>query len=178
MIKDKRSGKLALVAYCILNQNSRAIGLAERSSVITEIVEFLMRNEIGIIQVPCPELTYAGVLRQPQTKDQYDNVMFRRHCRKIVEEVANQIQEYEKCGIKVKLVIGVDGSPSCCVNETSKRKTCKSMLEHKKVNGPGILIEELRSALDERRVSVPFYGIHYERLKGDIIKLERLIKLE
>jgi len=178
MMKDERSGKLALVAHCVLNQNSRVLGLAERSSVITEIVEFLMRNEMGIIQMPCPELTYVGMLRQPQTKDQYDNVMFRRHCRKIAEEIAKQIQEYEKCAIRVKLVIGVDGSPSCGVSETSKGKTCKSMLEHKKVKGPGILIEELRSALDERRVSVPFYGIHYERLKGDIIKLERLIKLE
>jgi predicted secreted protein len=68
MFKDKRSGKIALIAHCILNQNSRASGLAERSSVITEIAEFLIRNEIGIIQMSCPELAYAGVSRQPQLK--------------------------------------------------------------------------------------------------------------
>ena len=159
MFKDKRSGKIALIAHCILNQNSRASGLAERSSVITEIAEFLTRNEIGIIQMPCPELAYAGVSRQPQTKDQYDNVTFRRQCRKIAEELANQIQEYAKCGIKLKLVIGVDGSPSCGVNETS-----------------GILTEELRFALDNRKISVPFYGIHYECLKDDVVKLRRYIE--
>jgi len=56
MISDKRSGKIALIAHCILNQNSRASGLAERSSVITEILKFLVQNEIGVIQMPCPEL--------------------------------------------------------------------------------------------------------------------------
>jgi len=178
MLKDKRSRRIALVAHCILNQNSRVLGLAERSSVIREIAEFLMHNEMGIIQISCPELTYAGILRQPQTKDQIDNVMFRRHCRKIVEEIVDQVQEYERCGIKVELVIGVDGSPSCGVNETSKGKTCKSRLKNKKRKGSGILMEELRSALNERRISAPFYGIRYERLKEDVAKLERMIKLE
>jgi len=158
MLKDKRSGKIAIVAHCILNQNSRAQGLAERSSVITEIAEFLTRNEIGIIQMPCPELAYAGVSRQPQTKDQYDNVTFRRQCRKIAEEIANQIQEYEKSGIKLKLVIGVDGSPSCSVNESC-----------------GIFMEGLRSSLQVRRISAQFYGIRFKHLKEDIDKLERLL---
>jgi len=164
MSKDKRSGKIALVAHCILNQNSRVLGLAERSSVIAEIVEFLMRNETGIIQMPCPELSYAGLLRKPQAKDQYNNVMFRRHCRKIAKELADQIQEYKKCGIKLKLVIGVAGSPTCGVNETSKEKDL------------GIFIEELRFALDEKRISAPFCGIHYECLKEDIAKLKKYIE--
>ena len=40
MFEDKRSGKIAIVAHCILNQNSRVSGLAKRSSIITEIVEY------------------------------------------------------------------------------------------------------------------------------------------
>jgi predicted secreted protein len=86
-------------------------------------------------------------------------VTFRKQCRKIAEELANQIQEYAKCGIKLKLVIGVNGNPSCGVNETS-----------------GILTEELRFALDNRKISVPFYGIHYECLKDDVVKLKRYIE--
>ena len=159
MTKDKRSKKLALVAHCILNQNSRVSGLAERSSSITEIIEFLTQNGIGIIQMPCPELVYAGILRPSKTKEQYDNATFREQCRKIAKKLANQIQEYEKGGIKLKLVIGVDGSPSCGVSETS-----------------GILMEELRSVLAEKRISAPFHGICYERLKEDITKLEKSIK--
>ena len=115
-------------------------------------------------------------MRPPQTKNQYDNITFRRRCRKIAEELANQIQEYEKCGIKLKLVLGVDESPSCGVNETSKGKTCKSMLEHERAKDSGILIEELRLALNERRISVPFYGIHYECLKDDVVKIKKYIE--
>mgnify|MGYP001121404582 CR=1 FL=1 len=159
MFRDKRSGRIALVSHCVLNQNSRASGLAERSSIITEIVQFLVNNDIGAVQMPCPELAYAGTLRQPQTKEQYNNAMFRRHCRKIAKDIANQVREYQKCGIKLKFVIGVDGSPSCGVSKTS-----------------GILIEELRSALHDGGISAPFCGISYERLKDDIAELRRYVE--
>jgi predicted secreted protein len=176
MKKDKRSGKLALVAHCILNQNSRVLGLAERSSVITEIAGFLMHNKVGIIQMPCPEFTYAGILRQPQTKDQYDNVTFRRHCRKIAKEIVDQILEYAKCGINAKMVVGVDGSPSCGVNETSTGNPCNDMAERGRVKGSGILVEELHLALSKRKISIPFYGIRYERLPEDLVMMEKLLK--
>ena len=176
LFKDKRSGRIAIVAHCILNQNSRVLGLAERSSMITEIVEFLMRKKMGIVQMSCPELIYAGVSRQPQTKDQYDTAMFRSHCRKIANEIVDQIQDYEKCGISTEIVIGVDGSPSCGVNETSKGSTCENMSKHERVKGSGILIEELHFALKERKISIPFYGIRYERLAEDLANIEKLLK--
>jgi predicted secreted protein len=158
MLKDKRSGKIAIVAHCILNQNSRVFGLAKRSSAIAEIVKFLTLNDMGIIQMPCPELTYAGVLRQSQTKNQYDNAKFRSHCKKIAEETVAQIQEYSKGKIKAKIIIGVDGSPSCGIADS------------------GILIEELKFTLKEKGLTVPFYGIRYERLSKDLTKLRKLIR--
>ena len=176
LFKDKRSGKIAIVAHCILNQNSRVLGLAERSSMITEIVEYFLRKNIGILQMPCPELTYAGVSRQPQTKDQYNTIMFRNHCRKITKEIADQIQDYEKGGIDIEIVIGVDGSPSCGVNETSKGSTCENMSKNGRVKGSGILMEELRFALKEKKISIPFYGIRYERLPEDLANIEKLLK--
>lgn len=158
MLEDKRSRKIAIVAHCILNQNSRVFGLAKKPSAIAEIVEFLMHNDMGIIQMPCPELTYAGILRETQTKNQYDNAKFRSHCNKIAEEIVEQIQEYFKGEITAKIVIGVDGSPSCGVTDS------------------GILIEELRSILKKKGLTVPFHGIRYERLSEDIVKLRNLIR--
>jgi len=160
VIKDSKSRRLALVAHCMLNQNSRALGLAEKPRAVAEIADFLMRKDLGIIQMPCPELAYAGVLRQPQTKEQYDNPTFRGHCRKIADEIAEQIREYEKCGIRLRLILGVDGSPSCAVNRE-----------------PGILMEELRSVLDKRQVVAPFYGVRFEHLKEDLAKIERMINV-
>jgi predicted secreted protein len=176
LFKDKRSGRIAIVAHCILNQNSRVLGLAERPSMITEIVEFLMHKKIGILQMPCPELGYAGVSRQPQAKDQYDTITFRTHCRKIAKEIVDQTQDYAKCGISTEIVICVDGSPSCGVNETSKRSTCEKVSKNERVKGSGILIDELRFALKERKMSVPFYGIRYERLSEDLANIEKLLK--
>jgi predicted secreted protein len=99
------------------------------------------------------------VSRLPKTKEQYDNARFRGYCRKIAEEIANQMQEYADYGVKLKIVLGVNGSPSCGVNEFS-----------------GIFMEELRFNLDERGVSAPFYGIRLERLKNDIAELEKYVK--
>jgi predicted secreted protein len=158
MLKDKRSRRIAIVAHCILNQNSRVFGLAERSSAIVEIVEFLIRNDMGIIQMPCPELTYAGILRKGQTKDEYNNIMFRNHCRKIAEEIVDQIQEYSRGKIKARIIISVDGSPSCGITDS------------------GILIEELRSVLKKKGLTVPFYGIRYEHLSEDLNNLEKMIR--
>jgi len=158
MLKDKRNRKIAIVAHCILNQNSRLFGLAERSSAIAEIVEFLILNDMGIIQMPCPELTYAGILRKSQTKNQYGDAKFRNHCRKIAEEIVEQIQEYSKGKIKTRIIIGVDGSPNCGITDS------------------GILIEELRSMLKKKGLTVPFYGIRYERLSEDLNNLEKMIR--
>lgn len=38
LLKDKRSGRIAIVAHRVLNQNSRVLGLAERPVMIAEIV--------------------------------------------------------------------------------------------------------------------------------------------
>jgi len=38
LFKDKRSGRIAVVAHCILNQNSRVLGLAERSGARAKVV--------------------------------------------------------------------------------------------------------------------------------------------
>ncbi|MGB9741120.1 MAG: CD3072 family TudS-related putative desulfidase [Candidatus Bathyarchaeia archaeon] len=159
MEADGRGRRLALVAHCILNQNSRVFGLAKRAGMIGEVVEVLMRYGVGVIQMPCPELVYAGLSRVPKTRVQYDDLRFRGLCRKIAEQLVEQISEYERHGIRLKVVVGVDGSPSCGVNGNS-----------------GILIEELRLALDKVGVSVPFYGVDYRRLRNAACKLDRLVR--
>jgi predicted secreted protein len=159
VMSDKRGGKIALVVHCVLNQNSRASGLARRAGAMNEIVKWLMQKGIGIVQLPCPELTYAGASRPPQTKEQYDTPKYRNLCIKFAEDVAGQIQGYEKCGVRLILIVGIGRSPSCAVNEPS-----------------GILMEELRKALCERGISAPFYDIDSEGLKEDLTKLEELLR--
>lgn len=176
MFKDKRSASVAVVAHCILNQNSRVPGLAERPCVIKEIVELLTRNSIGLIQMPCPELSYAGLLRRRLTKDQYDTPVFRGFCRKVAEEIADQIQEYAKCGIRTEMVIGVNGSPSCSVGGTSKRNLGEDQQRQETVEDDGILMEELRIALREMEISIPFVAIGYRHLPVDLANIKRCLE--
>lgn len=154
---DKRSKKFALVAHCILNQNSRVFGLAEEPGVIRKVIETLMRNDVGVIQMPCPELIYAGLARTPKTREQYDNLEFRSLCRKIAEKLASQVSEYERREIKLKIVVGIDGSPSCGVKNS------------------GILVEELRAALDKIGVSAPFCDVNVNNLEEGVAEIEKLI---
>ncbi|KPV61686.1 MAG: hypothetical protein AOA66_1656 [Candidatus Bathyarchaeota archaeon BA2] len=159
MIQDKRSRKIVVVAHCILNQNSRVLGIAYYPGMIKEIVDVLRKCEVGVVQMPCPELTYAGLLRGIQTKEQYDTPAFRRYCRQIASGIADQVQEYSRNGFKVLAVLGVDGSPTCGVDETS----------------PGILIEELQSKLKERKVAVPMKGVRHKYASQDAAWLEKIL---
>ena len=181
MIQDKRSRKILVVSHCILNQNARVFGLAYYPGMIKEIVNVLRKCEVGVVQMPCPELTYAGLLRWSQTKDQYDTPPFRRHCRQIASNIADQVEEYSRNGFKVLAILGVDGSPTCGVDETSTGykggylpKLAPSE-EAKFIGAPGILIEELQSELNERKVEVPIKGIRDTRAVQDAEWLKEII---
>ena len=147
-----------MVAHCVLNQSSRALGLAGESGAMADIVNVLVQNEAGIIQMPCPELAFAGVLRKPRTKEQYDNIAYRQHCKKLAEEAIKQAQEYEKHGIRLRLVVGISKSPSCGVSR------------------PGILIEELRGAMQAKRMKVAMRDVSCECSKLRLREIEHLIR--
>ena len=162
MIQDKRSRKIVIVAHCILNQNSRVQGIAHYAGMINEIIDVIRKNEVGIIQMPCPELTYAGLLRPSQTKEQYDTPAFRRHCRQIASSTADQVEEYVRNGFKVLAILGVEGSPTCGVEETSIQEA-----------NLGILMEELRSELKKRKVEVPMKGVRYAYASQGALWMEK-----
>jgi len=159
MIQDKRSRKIVVAAHCILNQNSRVLGIAYYPGMINEIVDVLRKYEVGVIQMPCPELIYVGLLRESQTKEQYDTPAFRRYCRQVASGIADQIEEYLKNGFKVLAVLGVDGSPTCGVDKTSM----------------GIFMEELQSELKERKVAVSMKGVGHARASQDAAWLEKIL---
>ena len=97
-------------------------------------------------------------------------------CLEKAAEIVDQIREYSKAGIKTKIIIGVDGSPSCGVNKTSKANPRKKMTESQSVKGFGILMEELCLESRKRKVSIPFYGIRYERLSEDLDEMKKLLR--
>jgi len=181
MKQDSRSSRVVLVAHCILNQNSRVLGLARFPGMIEKIVDLLKEHGVGVIQMPCPELLHAGLKRWSRTKEQYDTPAFRRHCRKLAVALADQVEEYFKSGVDVLAVVGMNGSPTCGVEETSigfqggdLEKV--ELPRARSVKGEGIFIEELRLELKARKMSVPFLGIKDRKLEEAIKKLKDLLK--
>ena len=153
-----------VVAHCILNQNSRVQGIAYYAGMINEIVDVMRKHEVGIIQMPCPELTYTGLLRPSKTKKQYDTSAFRKYCRQIASSTADQVEEYVRNGFKVLAILGVEDSPTCGVEETSFQEA-----------NSGILIEELQSELKKRKIEVPMKGVRYTYARQDALWLEKIL---
>ena len=189
--EDVRSGRVIFVSHCILNQNSKVYGIAYRPAAITEVVNYILKNNIGIVQMPCPESTYWGLRRWAMLKEQYDVPRFREYCRELAREVANQVVEYLRSGYVVAAIIGCDGSPVCGVNWTNTyvsgqwggfitEETFRNPPKQKLVKGMGVFMEELSRELRSRGVEVPIIGYPEMKELGGIDEfmkvLERVVK--
>ncbi len=87
-----------------------------------------MDNNISIIQLPCPEITYYGVKRWGHVKDQFDTTHFRKHCRQLFSIYLEQIEEYINNGYEILGIVGIEGSPTCGVNKTCVGKWGENFL--------------------------------------------------
>jgi predicted secreted protein len=162
---DARSKKVIIVAHCILNQNARMNTCASAPSAIPKIPEYLIQNEIGIIQYPCPEFNFLGLRRQGQDRnvldgsyhhedgEVYDKISVpegRGYLKSISANIAYQIKEYQKHGFRVLGILGILGSPTCGVG----LKYYKEL-----TSGNGALIEELINTLRAENLEVEIKGI-------------------
>lgn len=162
LMEDKRAKKVAVVAHCLLNQNAKVNGFAFFPAMIKPIIEVLNSKDYGILQLPCPETTFAGLRRWWYVREQYDTPGYRAHCRRILQSVVDQISEYQKEGFKV-VVIGLDGSPSCGVrfSGTSKewggapRIPEEQYTNYPTTTKPGIFIEVLTAMIKEAGLKMP-----------------------
>lgn len=183
----KRSKKMILLSHCILNSNSKVEGLSLYKSFIMELLEILYKKDIGIIQLPCPEMHIYGIKRWGHVKEQFDTVFFREQCRIILESTVNQVKNYMDNGYEVVGAIGIDASPSCGVDLTCRGdfggefscienyKKCIETL--KMVNEEGVFIEELKCMLEEKEVAIPFMALNEEHMEESVESLKnKLIK--
>lgn len=162
---DARSKKVMIVAHCILNQNARIDTCALAPSASPKIPEYLIQQEIGIIQWPCPELNFLGLGRQGQdcnildgsyhheageVYDQFSVSEGRRYLKDMAENIVYQIKEYKKYGFRVLGVLGINGSPTCGVDIRYYQRMR---------SGNGAFIEELINTFEANGLKVPIRGI-------------------
>jgi len=122
--------------------------------------------------LPCPEFTLYGPRRWGHVSDQFDNIFFRNHCRKLLEPILDQCEEYLATPERYEVLgfAGIDGSPSCGVDYTgSSREYYGSLGGHpdpmsvyatcELVKRNGVLISVLRDMLEERGLDLPIKGL-------------------
>jgi len=148
--RDCRSMRVVLVPHCVLNQNSRLAGCAERPAGVSELVRGLMDRDIGIIQMPCPELMVIALDREHvHIRSGLDTRPARAACRAMARDLVYQIRQYLDCGVKVLGVLGKNGSPACGVEQTWR---------FERGPGAGVFIEELKAELAAAGVDLPLTG--------------------
>ncbi len=163
----ERSKKVVFVAHPILNQNSVALGKERAAGAVKEVVEILVGNGVGIVQIPCPELECFGLERRPKLKEALDNKIYRALCKKHALQILSQIEAYLKKNYQVLGILGVEFSPTYGVHQIENGA--------RNVPGKGIFIEELEEEMKKKRFQVPIVGMNLNNIYTSAEKLQSLI---
>ena len=164
MFTDGRSKKVVFIAHCLLNQNAISDGTAVYPAAFRELVQYFLEHEVGVVQMPCPELCCLGLDRgdergatRPVAEE---NTRIRRAMMQpeprarlmaLVDQVMWQITEYRKHGFQILGIFGANRSPNCGVDTTSDNNA--------EVEGKGLFMEELYKRLQIAGIDVPLIGL-------------------
>ena len=161
----KRSKK----PFCLLAKSYQAQGIVKYnwSSTIRPFIDLLMDNDINIIQMPCTEATFNhSLIREPKGISKYDIEDFNNHCLVKAREVGEQIKEIISSGYEVLAILGIEQSPSCCVNYIYTNNGTE--------NRKGLFIEKLYEYVKE--YNIPFIGINRKYINKSLKELKIIIE--
>lgn len=164
MFSDGRSKKVVFLAHCLLNQNAISDGTAVYPAAFREMVDTFLDADVGIVQLPCPELCCLGldrgdihgadrpvVVENTRIRAQMQKEDASRRLGQLVELTMLQIEQYHRHGFQILGIIGANRSPNCGVETTSDRNA--------EVAGRGLFMQALHERLQEAGLSVPMLGI-------------------
>jgi len=169
-----------MVSHCLLNKSTRWWHInkpIERNmGLVPEIVEFASKNNLGLIQMPCPEFTFCGNPRPSRTKDEYEALPgFKEHCENLARFVVEQAKTLLFMGrnpsIHILAIIGVKRSPSCAINSALR----KISGEIQCTNEEGIFMESLRRGLFAAGLNPHFLEFDFDRPDEIISDLKRIL---
>lgn len=123
MFTDGRSKRVVFVAHCLLNQNAISDNTAVYPAAFREVVDFFLEQDVGIVQMPCPELCCLGLNRGDPaggTREvTVENTRIRTAMQataphemllRLVELVMLQITEYHRNGFQILGIVGANRS--------------------------------------------------------------------
>ncbi len=175
MFTDARSKRVVLAAHCLLNQNARLDQCAYFPGAMGDIARALVDSEVGIVQLPCPELECLGLDRAGRIREGRD-IGIREAllgeaepaCRALVQGAMHQVHEYRTHGFEVVGVVGNDGSPACGVDFTH-------YLDRGFAPGAGAFMGMLREALRQAGLDLPFVATQDQHWEEALVKVKALV---
>lgn len=183
--------KIIYLSHCLLNTAAK-VKRGEKPSAVSEesarqrILRLALENDIQMIQLPCPEFTAFGPRRWGHTREQFDNIFYREHCRKILAPTLMEMEAYSDPSLKDRFhilgIIGVEGSPSCGVKKSCSSPTWGGEFSsHQDIGAalatirvseaPGVFMDVLRECLEEAHLDIPIFPLD----SRDLSPLEALI---
>jgi predicted secreted protein len=136
-----------------------------------------MRYDVGLFQIPCPEMAFLGFLRARQQgqsiRDALDTDAGRDCCKKLSVDIADRIQDYIRNKNQILAVLGGNPeSPGCAIHMVSSNYLTGALAENS-----GVFMKEFHKELCKRNIDVPFRGMrdcNHDWIKQDIEWLENL----
>lgn len=165
---DNRSNKFVFVPFCLMAQAYQAEGIVkyEWKSSIKPFMQLLLDNDINIIQMPCAESSFHNsLIRAPKGIYKYDTKEFTLHCDALADAVAHEIMTLVENGYKVLAILGIEQSPSCCVNYIYTNNGME--------NRKGLYMEKLYDRI--KYLEIPIIGINRKYIKKSYKQLENLL---
>ena len=155
--KDGRSKKVILAAHCILNQNARHVDCADFPATMKPLLAVLQEKELGIIQMPCPELMALGLGRDRDVppldtvREALELPDANERLKPLIDDIVYQIKEYQFQGFEIVGILGKNGSPACGVETTS--------LPGGPAPGEGVFVRLLRERLRAEGLDIGIKGV-------------------
>jgi len=151
--------KVIFVPHCVLNP---VVNNESRST--KEIIKLFTESDVGIVQLPCPEIEYNGKL----IKQISDKKKYREHCKKLSLKVLNDVKKYLEAEYTVLGILGVEFSHTCGVHRVQNGR--------KNTPGKGVFMDELEKEMQKKNFQVPIIATNFQNMFSTLEKMNLLIK--
>jgi len=144
------------------------------------IVNLLISEKVGIIQLPCPEFLCLGLARRDEDGSKRELLIENTRIRALMcedenremlrnraQEIAVQLEDYRKYGFKILGLVGINRSPSCGVDTTT--------LDGREVEGRGVFMKILEDELSLKNIRLKMVGVKTNREEESAEKVRSLL---
>ena len=165
---DNRSKKFIFIPFCLMAQAYQAQGIVkyEWKSSIRPFMDLILDHDINIIQMPCAETEFKNsLIREPKGITKYNTKEFNEHCKTLANKVTNQIKNLIESNYEIVAILGIEQSPSCCVNYIYTNKGMEKRM--------GLFMQELYK--NTKELNIPIIGINRKYINKSLTELEKLL---